>query len=153
MLTIYTLAEGVIYMVTKPFTDYHRNNFSPGDKLTYAGRAFLPYDGGHTLIFKEQNIYLQEDEDAALISSLHEHLTIFDATGRVDPANRPPPVRAPRERRKGFYYFIAFLIFAMIALLLTFFAPARPKWLPLVPFGIGFLILIAAVIAEWRHPV
>jgi hypothetical protein len=152
MLTIYTLEEGVIYIVTKPFADYYQSQFALGTKLTYVGRAFLPYHGGHTLFFKEQNIYLQEDDDAAFIDSLHEYLTIFDATGRVAPTNRPP-VSIPRERRKGFYYFVGFFVLAMISLLILFFGSPRPMWLALVPFGIGFLLVIAGVIVEWKHPV
>jgi hypothetical protein len=152
MLSIYTLEEGVIYTVTKPFTDYYQNHVALDTKLTYVGRAFLPYDGGHTLFFKEQNIYLQENDDAAIIDSLHEHLTIFDATGRVAPTNRPPAL-TPRERRKGIPYFIAFFILAMISLLILFLGSPRPMWLALVPFGIGFLLLIAALIVEWKHPV
>jgi len=152
MLSIHTLEEGVIYTVTKPFTDYHQGHIAPDTKLTYVGRAYLPYHGGHTLFFKEQNIYLQEDDDAVLINSLNEYLTIFDATGRVAPTNRPP-VSIPRERRKGFSYFVGFFVLAMIALLIIFFGPTRPVWLPFIPFGIGFLLLIAAVIAEWGQPV
>jgi hypothetical protein len=152
MLDIYTLEEGVIYTVTKPFTDYYQGYVALDTKLTYVGRAFLPYHGGHTLFFKEQNIYLQEDEDAGIINSLHEHLTIFDAAGRVAPSNRQP-VLTPRERRKGIPYFVGFFVLAVISLLILFFGPARPVWLPFVPFGIGFLLLIAAVIAGWRHPV
>ncbi len=152
MMSIHTLEEGVIYTVTKPFTDYHQNNFTPGDKLTYAGRAYLPYHGGHTLFFREGNVYLQEDEDAALIDSLHEYLTASDARGGVAPAHRPPAL-IPRGRRKGFYYFVGFFALAGVALLIIFFGPPRPTWLPFVPFGMGFLLLIAAVIAERRHPV
>jgi hypothetical protein len=152
MLNIHGLEEGVIYTVAKPFTDYHQNNFARGDKLTYVGRAYLPYHGGHTLFFKEQNVYLQEDDDAALIGSFHEYLTAFDVTGRVEPTLRPP-VLIPRGRRKGFYYFVAFFALAGVALLMIFFGPSRPKWLPLVPLGVGLLLLMAAVIVEWRHPV
>lgn len=152
MLSIHTLEEGVIYTVSKPFTDYHQNNFTPGAKLTYAGRAYLPYDGGHTLFFKERNIYLREDDDAAVINSLHEYLTAFDVTGRVAPTHRPP-VLMPRGRRKGFYYFVGFFTLAVISLLTLFFGPPRPAWLPFVPFGVGFLLLIAAVVAERGRPV
>jgi hypothetical protein len=152
MLTIHTLEEGVVYVVTKPFTDYYRSDFTPGAKLTYVGRAYLPYHGGHTLFFKEQNIYFQEDTDEALLDSFHEYLAAFDVTGRVAPTRRPPAL-IPRERRKGFYYITGFFILAGVALLTVFFGPPRPVWLPAVPFGIGFLLLIAGVIAEWRHPV
>jgi hypothetical protein len=152
MLDIYTLEEGVVYTVTKPFTDYYQNHFPLDKKLTYVGRAFLPYHGGHTLFFKEQNIYLQEDDDKAFIDSFHEHLAAFDVTGRVTVTNRPPVLR-PRERRKGFYYFVGFFMLAAIALLIAFFGPSRLVWLPLVPFGIGFLLLLGAVVVEWRHQV
>jgi hypothetical protein len=152
MLSIHTLEEGVIYAVAKPFTDYYQNDVPLGAKLTYVGRAFLPYDGGHTLFFKEQNIYLQEDADGALISSFHEYLTTFDATGRVAPTLRPRALM-PRGRRKGVPYFIGFLALAGVALLIVFLGPPRPVWLPFVPLGLGFLLVIAAVFAEWRHPV
>lgn len=151
MLSIHTLEEGVVYTVTKPFTDYHQNNFTPGDKLTYAGRDYLPYDGGHTLFFKERLIYPQENEDAALIDSLHEYLAASDVTGRVAPTHRPPALM-PRGRRKGFYYFVGFFALAGVALLILFLGPPRPTWLPFVPFGVGFLLLIAAVIAERGGP-
>jgi hypothetical protein len=59
----------------------------------------------------------------------------------------------PRERRKGIPYFIGFFVLSMIALLIIFFGPSRPVWLPLIPFGIGVLLVIAAVFAEWKHPV
>lgn len=152
MLDIYSLEEGVVYVVTKPFTDYHQNHFPLDTKLTYVGRAFLPYHGGHTIFFKEQNIYLQEDDDKALIDSFHEYLTAFDVTGR-GAVTHSPPVLIPRGRRKGFYYFIGALVLAGVALLVAFYGPSRPVWLPFVPFGLGFLLVIGAVIAEWRHPV
>lgn len=152
MLSIHTLEEGVIYTVTKPFTDYHQNHFTPGAKLTYVGRAYLPYDGGHTLFFTEGNVYLQEDADEVLINSFHEYLTSFDVTGRVAPTHRPP-VLPPREWRKKLYYCLGFFGLGGGALLLLVFGPSRPKWLPLVPFGIGLLLLIVAAIAERRHPV
>ena len=151
MLTIHTLEEGVVYVVTKPFTDYHQGGFTPGAKLTYVGRHYLPYHGGHTLFFKERNIYFQEDEDAALLDSFHEYLAAFDATGRVAPPDRPP-AQTPRGRRKGFYHVIGFFAMAGVALLTVLFGPPRPVWLPAVPFGIGCLLLMAGVIAEWRHP-
>jgi hypothetical protein len=153
MLTIYTLEEGVVYTVTKPFTDYHQNKFAPGDKLTYAGRAFLPYHGGHTLFFKERCIYLQENDDVAIIDAFHAYLTLTDVSGRVDPSQRTPAPLIPRARRKGYYYFVAFFILCGIALWLVFYGPARPVWLPLTPVGVALLVLIAAAIAEWRHPV
>jgi hypothetical protein len=95
---------------------------------------------------------LQEDADAAFINSFHEYLTVFDATGRVAPTPGSSGLR-PRGRRKGFNYIVGFFALAGIALLIIFFDPTRPVWLPLAPLGIGVLLLIAGVINEWRHPV
>ena len=151
MLSIHTLEAGVIYRVTRPFTDYYQNDFTPGTRLTYAGRAYLPYHGGHTLFFREGNIYLQEDVDAALIDSFHEYLTVFDAAGRVAPPPPSAPAYRPMRWRVDVFVFVFFAL-AGIALCVLFLGPARPPWLALVPFSLGLLILIAGAIIERRNP-
>ena len=75
MTDIYTLEEGATYVVTKAFTDYYGNAFSPGQTLTYAEKHFLPYHGGHTIVFKERNIYLQEEENKDILGSFAEYLS------------------------------------------------------------------------------
>jgi hypothetical protein len=75
MLTIYTLEKGATYVVRRAFTDFYGNVFSPGEVLTYQEKHFLPYHGGHTIVFKERNIYLQEEENADLIDSFADYLS------------------------------------------------------------------------------
>ena len=75
MVDIYTLGKGATYVVAKTFTDFYGNLFSPGEILTYAERHFLPYDGGHTIVFKERNIYLQEEENRDIINSFAQYLS------------------------------------------------------------------------------
>lgn len=43
--------------------------FSSGETLTFVERNFLPYDGGHTIVFRERKLYLQEDENKEIIDS------------------------------------------------------------------------------------
>ena len=75
MVDIYTLEKGATYVVTRTFTDFYGDVFSPGERLTYAEKHFLPYDGGHTIVFKERNIYLQEEENRDIIDSFAEYLS------------------------------------------------------------------------------
>ena len=79
MVTIYTLEKGAPYVVSRAFTDFYGNLFSPGEALTYVERHFLPYHGGHTIVFKERSIYLQEEENAAVIDSFADYLSRADA--------------------------------------------------------------------------
>lgn len=78
MVDIYTLEEGTTYVVNRMFTDFYGNVFSPGEMLTYAERHFLPYHGGHTIVFKERNIYLQEDVNQDIINCFAEYLSRAD---------------------------------------------------------------------------
>jgi hypothetical protein len=78
-LTIYTLEESVVYVVTKPFQDYYNNSFTTGEKLTYASRNFSPYHGGHTIVFKEKSLYLHEEINSDIIDAFSEYFQIQDA--------------------------------------------------------------------------
>jgi Domain of unknown function (DUF3601) len=75
VVTIYNLEKGAAYVVQSEFTDFYGNVFSPGEVLTYAERHFLPYHGGHTIVFRERSIYLQEEENSDLIDSFAEYLS------------------------------------------------------------------------------
>jgi hypothetical protein len=75
MVDIYTLEKGATYVVNRTFTDFYGNVFSPGEMMTYAERHFLPYHGGHTIVFKERSIYLQEEENQAIIDCFAEYLS------------------------------------------------------------------------------
>lgn len=75
MVTVYTLEKGAAYVVTRAFTDFYGNVFSPGEVPTYDERHFLPYHGGHTIVFKERSIYLQEEENQDIIDSFAQYLS------------------------------------------------------------------------------
>ena len=75
MVDIYTLEKGATYVVSKAFTDFYGNAFAPGQMLTYAERHFLPYHGGHTIVFKERSIYLQEEANQEIIDFFAEYLS------------------------------------------------------------------------------
>jgi hypothetical protein len=75
MVDIYTLEKGETYVVSKRLTNFYGNVFAPGEGLTYVERHFLPYHGGHTLVFKERNIYLQEEENKDIIDDFAEYLS------------------------------------------------------------------------------
>jgi hypothetical protein len=74
MLDIYTLEKDTAYNVSRGFTDFYGNVFASGETLTYVERHFLPYHGGHTIVFKERNLYLQEDENKDIIESFADYL-------------------------------------------------------------------------------
>jgi len=50
--TIYGLIPGAAYRVIQSFTDYYGNNFQQGELLHFRERHFLPYHGGHTIVFE-----------------------------------------------------------------------------------------------------
>ena len=75
MFDIYTLERDAAYVVSRRFTDYYGNEFAPGEMLTYVERHFLPYHGGHTIVFRERKLYLQEEENKDIIDSLAEYLS------------------------------------------------------------------------------
>ena len=102
-LTVYTLEEGVVYIVAKSFRDHYNNNFSAGEKLTYMGRNFSPYHDGHTIFFKERQLYLHAEMDQEIIEALGDYLQPFDEKGRVV----KPPARPSRKRtHAGKLFFI-----------------------------------------------
>ncbi len=62
-LTVHRLKAGQRYTVVRAFQDYYANAFSPGEQLTFVEQNFLPYDDGHTLVFRddrgERRMYVQ----------------------------------------------------------------------------------------------
>lgn len=76
MIDVYNLKTNATYTVTKDFTDFYGNKFSFGEKLTYSQRHFLPYDGGHTIVFKERSLYLQEQENKNILDALDDYFSL-----------------------------------------------------------------------------
>ena len=75
--TIYGLTTECRYRVVKSFTDYYNNSFKQGDILRYRERHFLPYHGGHTIIFEEQTLYLQEKINAEILENFSQYFVKF----------------------------------------------------------------------------
>jgi hypothetical protein len=64
------------YRVIRDFVDFYNNPFRQGEILTFVEVHFLPYDGGYTVVFKERNLYLQEQENAAILDALGDYLSL-----------------------------------------------------------------------------
>lgn len=73
-MTVHDLVPGVTYEVVADIVDYGGQRIARGRCLTFRSRAFVPYHGGHTLTFDEVTLQLQEDEHAALLGRLEDHL-------------------------------------------------------------------------------
>jgi hypothetical protein len=72
--TVYGLVPGAEYQVVQTFTDHYNNQFPRGERLRFKERHFLPYHGGHTIIFEQRPLYLQEEENAAILSNFSEYI-------------------------------------------------------------------------------
>lgn len=80
----YRLVSGECYTVAKSFMDHYGNHFAAGEKLIFVQRHFLPYDGGHTLVFREREMYLQEDEQAEIIENFSDYVAAaFDERTKI----------------------------------------------------------------------
>jgi hypothetical protein len=73
--TVYGLVPGAQYQVVQTFEDYYKNEFQRGDLLRFKERHYLPYHGGHTIIFDQRSLYLQDDENSAVLSNFSEYIT------------------------------------------------------------------------------
>ena len=62
--TVYGLVQGAEYQVVQTFTDHYGNEFRRGEHLRFKERHFLPYHGGHTIVFDQRPLYLQEEANA-----------------------------------------------------------------------------------------
>jgi len=72
--TLYGLRPGRPYRVVRPFTDFYGNPFQENEILHFKERHFLPYHGGHTLLFAEKTLYLQEEENKEFIGNFSEYI-------------------------------------------------------------------------------
>ena len=76
--TVYGLVQGAEYQVMQTFTDYYNNQFQRGELLRFKERHFLPYHGGHTIMFDKRSLYLQEDENATILSNFSAYIAPFE---------------------------------------------------------------------------
>jgi|GEM_PF-2782924 len=144
MLTVYQLESGVIYRVTTGFADYHRGQFAPGELLTFGTRHFLPYHGGHTLVFRERSIYLQEEENAELVNELGRFLVVHERAG-VQPPPLPPAVKpAKGSLGKALLFFGVSAFWALIA---CFVGAISSAWFWLAP---AFFSVVTLYAGAWQ---
>ena len=73
-LSIYTLQPGACYVIKQSFVDCFGNHFEQGQRLTFRKRHFLPYHGGHTIVFEERSLYLQEDQNRSIIDDFSRYI-------------------------------------------------------------------------------
>ena len=71
---IYGLEAGNRYQVINSFTDFYGNEFEKGEELHFQTRHFLPYDGGHTVIFENRRLYLQEDKNKDILDNFSNYI-------------------------------------------------------------------------------
>jgi hypothetical protein len=150
-LTIYTLEEGVVYVVTKPFQDFYNNSFITGEKLTYASRNFSPYQGGHTIFFKEKPLYLHEEANIDIIDAFNQHFQVHDASKRVaKPA--PPPAKKKNKGLAELGNLVICLVFVAIGAWIVFFSGEQNKIIiiaglfGMILFGLGAVVSIRAML-------
>lgn len=76
--TVYGLEQGAEYQVMQTFTDHYGNEFRHGERLRFKERHFLPYHGGHTIVFDQRPMYLQEEANALILDNFSEYIARVD---------------------------------------------------------------------------
>jgi len=72
--TIYVMIPGSQYRIIQSFTDYYGNSFEQSEVLRFKQRYFLPYEGGHTIVFEERTLYLQEEKNQEIVDHFSEYI-------------------------------------------------------------------------------
>ena len=75
---IHVMKKSARYRVRRSFKDFYQNEFQQDEILTFVEYHFLPYHGGYTVVFQERNLYLQEDENAAILNSFNTYFQQID---------------------------------------------------------------------------
>ena len=89
-MDIYKLEPNREYQLLKDFVDFHGQSFSTGQRLIYICRHYLPYDDGHTVVFKqerefmpgsfrESRMYLQGGDQKDIIENTGEYLRMINS--------------------------------------------------------------------------
>jgi hypothetical protein len=76
--TVYGLVQGAEYQVVQTFTDHYGNEFRRGEHLRFKERHFLPYHGGHTIVFDQRPLYLQEEANAPILENFSDYIARVD---------------------------------------------------------------------------
>lgn len=72
--TVYGMVPGREYRVMKAFEDCYGNSFERGEELRFERRHFLPYDGGHTIVFDKRLLYLQESRNKEILDNFSDYV-------------------------------------------------------------------------------
>jgi uncharacterized protein DUF3601 len=83
--TVYGMMPGNEYRVLQSFTDYYGNSFQRNELLRFKERHFLPYEGGHTIIFDGRTLYLQEDRNREILENFSQYLISTTNEGSNQP--------------------------------------------------------------------
>lgn len=78
--TVYGLNPSSEYRVLQEFTDFYGNTFHVGETFRFTTRHFLPYDGGHTLVFEKRMIYLQEEKNKDILENFSAYIEKVQST-------------------------------------------------------------------------
>jgi hypothetical protein len=73
-MTVNDLVKGRTYEVIREFRDYFGGVFEAGQRLVFTERHFLPYHGGHTIVFGPVSLLLQEEVNADILDHLEQYL-------------------------------------------------------------------------------
>lgn len=71
---VYGLEPGASYRVIREIKDYYGNIFPVGMELDFVERSFVPYHGGHTVVFQPHTMFLQEQDNADVLNGLDAYL-------------------------------------------------------------------------------
>ena len=74
--TVYGMLPDREYRIVKSFTDHYGNEFERGERLRFKQRHFLPYHGGHTIVFEGKTLYLQEDQNSEILDNFSEYIAL-----------------------------------------------------------------------------
>lgn len=72
--TVYDLVPGNHYRVVQSFVDFYGNSFQQGELLRFKERFFTPYHDGHTVVFEERSLYLQQEMNAPILDNFAAYL-------------------------------------------------------------------------------
>lgn len=72
--TVYGMIPGRRYRVMKSFEDCYKNLFQKNDLLRFKQRHFLPYQDGHTIVFEERILYLQEEISREILENFSDYI-------------------------------------------------------------------------------
>jgi hypothetical protein len=105
-LTVHSLVPGQVYRVGKGFRDHTGREFVAGEELSYVEKHFLPYDGGHTIVFTgdggaARNVYLQEEAQGDILEDFDAYFVEKSSAPPSTPRSSPDTAMKPPACKLG----------------------------------------------------